>query len=111
LIVTTRNTANVEVFVIMVAPTAIYAAIVKFCPVGRQKEGASRPMNDRQIQGIVNAHNEALHGLREASIAFDEAAARMGAMFAAIHDANAQQCMAISAVIAANQGALRLLRR
>lgn len=63
-----------------------------------------------QIQAILDQHGEALRGLREASTAFDAAIEGMRVTLTAIHDANHQQGLAIDAVIAANQAALRLLR-
>jgi hypothetical protein len=66
-------------------------------------------MNTNQIQAILDQHAEALRGLREASTAFDAAIGAMRDTLAAIHDANHQQGLAIAAVIAANQAALRLL--
>lgn len=63
-----------------------------------------------QIQAFLDQHGEALRGLREASTGFDAAIEGMRVTLTAIHDANHQQGLAIDAVIAANQAALRLLR-
>lgn len=65
---------------------------------------------NEHIQAILDQHAEALRGLRGASTAFDAAIDGMRATLTAIHDANHQQGLAINAVIAANQAALRLLQ-
>lgn len=67
-------------------------------------------MTNEQIQAILDQHAEALRALREAGTAFDHAIAGMRDVLTAIADANHRQGAAISAVIAANQAALRLLR-
>ena len=65
---------------------------------------------NEHIRAILDQHAEALRGLRGASTAFDAAIDGMPATLTAIHDANHQQGLAIIAVIAANQAALRLLQ-
>lgn len=67
-------------------------------------------MTNDQIQAVLDQHAEALRALREASSAFDHAIAGMRDVLTAIADANHQQGVAINAVIAANQAALRMLR-
>jgi len=72
----------------------------------------------REIDTILDRHNEAFRAFREASDAFDQAASRLGAgmdalriTLAAMQAANRAQGDAIDAFRAANQAALRLLRR
>jgi hypothetical protein len=72
----------------------------------------------REIDEIIDRHNDAFGAFRDASDAFDAAVKGVGdtivslrSSLDAVHAANRAQGEAIDAIRAANQAALRLLRR
>ncbi len=67
-------------------------------------------MTNEQIQAILDQHADARRAFRHASRAFDHVIGGMRDVLTAIAEANHQQGVAIDAVIAANQAALRMLR-
>ncbi len=71
----------------------------------------SMPERDlREIDTILDRHDEAFRAFREASDAFDAAVGALRDSLDAIHTANHAQGSAIGAFRTANQAALRLLR-
>ena len=65
----------------------------------------------REIDTILDQHEEAFKAFRAASHAFDAAVAGLRATLDAVQSANHAQGDAIDAMRAANQAALRLLRQ
>jgi outer membrane protein TolC len=65
---------------------------------------------NREIDNILDRHDEAFRAFREASNAFDAAVGALRDTLNAIQAANHAQGDAIDALRAANQAALRLLR-
>lgn len=66
--------------------------------------------NEREIDTILDRHDEAFRAFREASHAFDAAIGALRDTLNAVQAANHAQGDAIDALRAANQAALRLLR-
>jgi len=64
----------------------------------------------REIDTILDQHDEAFKAFRAASDAFEAAVAGLRATLDAVQSANHAQGEAIDAMRAANQAALRLLR-
>ena len=67
-------------------------------------------MTKAQIQAILDQYKDIFRALRKSSAAFDAAMEGMWVTLTALHDANQQQGLAITAAIKANQAALRLLQ-
>ena len=66
--------------------------------------------SQREIDTILDRHDEAFRAFREASNAFDAAVGALRDTLNAIQAANHAQGNAIGALTEANQAALRLLR-
>ena len=64
----------------------------------------------RQIDTILDRHNDVFRAIREAGAAFDTAVAGLRTTLDAIHAANQAHDAAITSAIQANQAALHLLR-
>jgi len=64
----------------------------------------------RDINTLLDQHNEIFRWFRESSIAFDAAVAGLRQSLRSVESANRYQEEAIDAALAANQAALRILR-
>ena len=64
----------------------------------------------KDIDTLLDQHNEIFRSFRESSAAFDTAVAGLKQSLRAVSFANQHQEAAIDAALAANQAALRILR-